>query len=309
MSRTLFILTGASRGFGRSVALAFASSGLARAQPVDFLLVSRQASALGNVAREIEQVGKFVSGAPECLFWREPTRRLKTSWCTKIIQASGVPKGQTVTTCEADFSHQNLEKVVSDIFTHIHSSNYTKVYLINNAGSLGQLARIRDQRPESIQLEIHVNVTAPMILTAAFLKRFASSAERTVVVNVSSLAGIQPFDCWGVYAAGKAARDMFHSTIALEEAECEATEKKDNTLSKSSSRSRVRVLSYAPGPMDTQMQTQIRSDMPDVPLKDAYIKMHQEGKLVNADDSAKALSKLLEEDTYENGAHIDFYDV
>jgi NAD(P)-dependent dehydrogenase (short-subunit alcohol dehydrogenase family) len=34
------------------------------------------------------------------------------------------------------------------------------------------------------------------------------------IVNVSSLAAIQPFDSWGIYCTAKAAREMFHRVIA-----------------------------------------------------------------------------------------------
>ena len=37
-----------------------------------------------------------------------------------------------------------------------------------------------------------------------------------VVVNVSSLLAVQPFDGWGCYATAKAARDHFHRVLACE---------------------------------------------------------------------------------------------
>ena len=42
----------------------------------------------------------------------------------------------------------------------------------------------------------------------------------TVVISVSSLLAVQPFPNWGLYAAGKAARDRFLGVIALEEVPC-----------------------------------------------------------------------------------------
>ena len=52
----------------------------------------------------------------------------------------------------------------------------------------------------------------------------------------------QPFESWGIYCAGKAAREMFHKTVAAEQ--------KDKAT--------FRVLNYAPGPLDTDMQREIR---------------------------------------------------
>ena len=36
------------------------------------------------------------------------------------------------------------------------------------------------------------------------------------IINVSSLAAVQPFATWGVYCMGKAARDMAHANVAAE---------------------------------------------------------------------------------------------
>lgn len=54
------------------------------------------------------------------------------------------------------------------------------------------------------------------------------------IVNISSLAAIQCFESWGIYCAGKAARDMYYAVLA-KELEVEGL---SNT---------VKVLSYAPG--------------------------------------------------------------
>ena len=68
------------------------------------------------------------------------------------------------------------------------------------------------------------------------------------VVNVSSLCAVQAFESWGIYCAGKAARDMYHAVLAQELSKRSG----DNTGSK------ILVLNYAPGPLDTDMQKEIR---------------------------------------------------
>lgn len=52
----------------------------------------------------------------------------------------------------------------------------------------------------------------------------------------------QAFPGWGLYASIKAARDMFSQVLATEE-------------------SGVRVLNYAPGPLDTEMQREVRETL------------------------------------------------
>ena len=42
---------------------------------------------------------------------------------------------------------------------------------------------------------------------------------RKTIINISSLAALQPFVTWGNYCAGKAARDTLFKVLALEENE------------------------------------------------------------------------------------------
>lgn len=76
-----------------------------------------------------------------------------------------------------------------------------------------------------------------------------TSVTKLEIVNVSSLAAVMSFESWGYYCAGKAARDMFHKTIALEHVN-------DGVV----------VINYAPGPLDTDMQKEIREG--------AHVKVH-----------------------------------
>jgi NAD(P)-dependent dehydrogenase (short-subunit alcohol dehydrogenase family) len=104
------------------------------------------------------------------------------------------------------------------------------------------------------------NVTSTCYLTSQLLYKYKEKqydinnniVTELIIVNISSLAAIQPFSTWGLYCTGKAARDMFFSTIAAEN--------RNGTVS---------VLNYAPGPLDTDMQTEIR----DAPLLDKDIKV------------------------------------
>ncbi|KAL2913730.1 hypothetical protein HK105_206746 [Polyrhizophydium stewartii] len=295
-ARSLFIITGASRGFGRSIALALADSPLVTAQPTDIVLAARSVDGLHETQRAVERIFNEAD-----VTTRHPL---------------------ALHVCAVDFGSPTVDVacdlVVSRTVPHPPGA-YHSVTLVNNAGSLGRLARIRDQTLEDVRRNLELNVTAPLVLTAAFLKRFASECARTVVVNVSSLAAVQPFDTWGVYSANKAARDMFHRVVALEEGIIEAEETlpgiveragNDETLGTAPARhGRVRVLNYAPGPLDTDMQARIRAEMPNVQLRQVYVKMHDEGRLVDPNDSAKVLVSMLESDDYDNGAHVDFYDV
>lgn len=74
-----------------------------------------------------------------------------------------------------------------------------------------------------------LNLTSMLCLTSGTLNAFpASPGLSKTVVNISSLCALEPFKGWGLYCAGKAARDMLCQVLAVEEPS-------------------VRVLSYAPG--------------------------------------------------------------
>ncbi len=102
---------------------------------------------------------------------------------------------------------------------------------------------------------------------------------------------------------------MFFRNLALEEDIIQKTESQTIYTDSMEFKSRIRVLNYAPGPLDTQMQEQIRRSMPPVPTRIAFEEMHRNKTLIDPQVSAAVLIKLLENDTYENGAHIDYFDV
>jgi NAD(P)-dependent dehydrogenase (short-subunit alcohol dehydrogenase family) len=71
----------------------------------------------------------------------------------------------------------------------------------------------------------------------------------------------------------------------------------------------ISILSYSPGPMDTNMQIQIRS-APDLhkDTQEYFKSLKNDKKLVDTADSAKKLVKLVAWGKYETGCMIDFYD-
>lgn len=119
---------------------------------------------------------------------------------------------------------------------------YSRAVLVNNAGSIQPIGPA-DAFPSLAALKNHIdfNVTSCLWLTSQFASLFGAhgstdcldkttsdekqpvvcDAESTAtaggrsscngaIVQVSSLAAVKPFKFWSCYAAGKAARDMFH---------------------------------------------------------------------------------------------------
>ena len=144
---------------------------------------------------------------------------------------------------------------------------------------------------------INLNVTSSCFLTAQLVGRFRakqwpSSIQQLFLVNISSLAAIQPFESWAVYNAGKAAREMFHQVVALEHPH-----------------DGLRVLNYAPGPLDTDMQKEIReNDSVKEETRVYFQSLKDENKLVSPLESAVKLLHILAANKFVSGQHVDFYD-
>ncbi|XP_038601069.1 sepiapterin reductase [Tachyglossus aculeatus] len=168
-----------------------------------------------------------------------------------------------------------------------------RLVLINNAGSLGDVSKgfVDLEDPAEVNDYWALNLTSALCLTSGILRAFPPRPDLTrTVVNISSLCALKPHKSWGLYCAGKAARDMMFRVLAAEEPD-------------------LRVLNYAPGPLDTDMQEEARTLTKDPDLRQALLQLKQSGGLVHCEDSARKLLDLLFEDTFESGAHVDFYDV
>jgi len=181
-----------------------------------------------------------------------------------------------------------------------HTGPPVELLILHNAGSLGPLLYCGDISASDTQLAIDLNVTSSAVLTNAVLRRFAAAASaqggdhlRVRIVNISSLLAVEAFPAWSLYAMGKAARDMAMQVVARE-AEAQGLD--------------VRTLSYAPGPMRTAMVDQIMGTCADSGVLENFRKMDREDSFVPMDASAGKLLRLLAEDSYESGAHVDFFD-
>ncbi|XP_049651908.1 sepiapterin reductase [Accipiter gentilis] len=251
------VLTGASRGFGRSLARLLArrlGSGSV------LLLLARSAAPLAELAAELRGGGtglrvEYVAADLGC---QEGLRRA-TAALREVLAV--VPPG--------------------------------RLLLVNNAGSLGDISKsfLDLTDPDEINSYFAFNVTSALCLTSTALQAFGKrpGSSRTVV-NISSLCAVKPFKNWALYCSGKASRDMMFQVLALEEPD-------------------VRVLNYAPGPLDTDMQLLARTKTGDPEMRQYFQSLQESGQLIDCTVSAQKLVNLLEKDTFPSGAHVDFYDI
>ncbi|KAF9103989.1 hypothetical protein BGX27_010298 [Mortierella sp. AM989] len=274
----LVIITGANRGFGASTAHSYVTHSGANA--VSFVLVGRSKQGLDEVLNQVQQSSN--AGNIE----------VKGTVVADVDLADVEKLDSNISRIQAAAAELRQESIRS-------KKIITKSVLVNNAGSLGDLGKTtKEVTWQEARTYFDFNVISLVGLCSAFLKDTLAAFpkeqypdHRTVVVSISSLLAIQPFPNWSLYAAGKAARDRLMGVIALEE--------KSNN---------VKTLNYSPGPLDNDMQADVRRTIGDKEQVGIYDGMHKDGALVKMDDSSRKLVLMLKKDEFASGGHIDFYD-
>ena len=156
----------------------------------------------------------------------------------------------------------------------------TRYVLINNAGvadPVGPVAKLDAARAAAA---LHVNLAAAMIFTARFLAATAGTNADRRVLNISSGSGRRPMDGNSVYSATKAGLDMFARCLKLEQA---------------LENNGARVVSLAPGVIETDMQVYMRSrDPADFPQAAYFRGMKDEARLATPEDAARRIVAYLD---------------
>tara|TARA_R110001592_G_scaffold111347_2_gene308327 strand:+ start:3916 stop:4632 length:717 start_codon:yes stop_codon:yes gene_type:complete len=173
----------------------------------------------------------------------------------------------------------NLEALKKIQFPELQ--NPEKVILVNNAGTVGDINHVGAMNNDQIIACYNINLIAPSIITNNFVSAYKSLPNEKLIVNISSGAGKSAIDGWSTYCSAKAGIDMFSKVFAEEI-------KIDNT--------NFKVLSLAPGIIDTGMQTQIRNASKEgFSNIDRFIEYKQNGDLASAEETANNIIRFLSE--------------
>jgi NAD(P)-dependent dehydrogenase (short-subunit alcohol dehydrogenase family) len=151
----------------------------------------------------------------------------------------------------------------------------SQALLINNAGQVQPIAPVGQQSAAEIIQAVNLNVTAPLLLSNAFVAASPHCADRRLL-HVSSGAARHAYPGWSVYCASKSALDRHAQALAEE------------------NQPGVRVVSLAPGVVDTDMQADIRaSALEDFPLRRRFDALKAEGRLSSPHATAWQLVDAL----------------
>ncbi|MDA9951719.1 SDR family NAD(P)-dependent oxidoreductase, partial [Oligoflexaceae bacterium] len=154
------------------------------------------------------------------------------------------------------------------------------VLLINNAGALGSMGAT--STAESLQRTFALNVVSPLLLSQHVLKK--AKAKRVTIVNISSGAAQSPYPGWMEYCSTKAGFLMASQVMW-----------QDYLEGLYPQFSRCNIFDYAPGVVNTGMQSEIRDqDKADFPNIEKFQNLHESGQLVEADVSAGFILSRIE---------------
>jgi sepiapterin reductase len=159
----------------------------------------------------------------------------------------------------------------------------SRYVLVNNAGTVSPVTSVdKLDDAAAINQALNLNVVAVMLLTSRFLAATQGLKADRRVLNISSGAGRNPTAGWGVYCATKAALDMY-TRVAKQEQSADG----------------ARLVSLAPGVVDTDMQVAIRSSDPSAfPALPRFQDLHASGKLASPEDVAARIAAYLERDDF-----------
>ncbi|CAB3372714.1 Hypothetical predicted protein [Cloeon dipterum] len=251
--KSFVVVSGASKGIGRTIAVEFSNK---VAPGSKFVLLARSKSGL------------------------EETKSL---CCPNVLV-------ETLSVNLESPDEQTLKDFLSAAAAN--PEVYERAVVVHNAGSLGNLQRTAKDFDDldEINKYFNLNVGSMILLNTLFLQAFPESdAYKRLVVNITSLCGIKPFQGFSMYCTGKATREMFLKVLALEEPT-------------------VTVLNYSPGPVLTDMADEILAGLQCHELRKPFEDLRSNGQYLTTEKTVEKLMQLLESGKFKSGDHVDVFD-
>ncbi|XP_043469102.1 sepiapterin reductase [Leptopilina heterotoma] len=206
-----------------------------------------------------------------------------------------LPNNLMVNTVSVDLScasAENLTEIFRNSVKEENISQFSEAVIIHNAGSLGNISqKTLDMLDFDVWRKYYdLNVFSPSVLNNVFVKFFNGRVKKKIfVINITSLCALEPMKSMGYYCSGKAAREMFFKVFAKENPD-------------------INVLNYSPGPVKTDMFHDVCKNVGDFEVKESFNELNVKNTVLTTLQTVNRLLKVLEEQKYVSGDHIDYYD-
>jgi len=183
---------------------------------------------------------------------------------------------------------------LQDWVAALRADDLASLTLINNAAGLAPPAPLRHSDAAQTSLALRVGLEAPLLLSAAFLRASRGLPVPRRILNISSGLGRSAMAGAAAYCATKAGMDHFSRAVALEEA---------------GEPNGARIVSLAPGVIDTDMQLQLRSADPVAFAEHArFAALKSEGRLDSAETAARKVLAWLDRSDFGHDPVADVRD-
>lgn len=198
------------------------------------------------------------------------------------------------------FVHTNMADVdsltqlfASQVVPLVDTANTAQLLFVQNAG-VAHTQLFGAQSDAQIKDTMLVNSIAPLLLTEAFVRAFATAPFDKRILMISSGAGRTAYAGWASYGASKAALD--HMTRILREEQSTAAHP-------------IRACSYGPGVVETKMQAAVRNTADDIPIVLRLREMKAAGKTMDPARASQVASDYLLSDAFGSTATEDAYNL
>lgn len=209
--------------------------------------------------------------------------------------AKQIPSKVSVDTISVDLSKAEKDELSEIVTAALHNktaTDFDRLVLIHNVGTMADLT-IRTTEMTDVDFwrkYYDLNLFLPAVLHGVVLNLFKDMPDSNkTVVNNTSLWGIQPGLMTGYYCTVKAAREMFFKVFALEYPE-------------------INVLSYSPGPVNTDMFHMLCETMGDEKTRATFIELRDKNTALTCEQTINRFVTVLKERKYKSGDHVDYYD-
>jgi NAD(P)-dependent dehydrogenase (short-subunit alcohol dehydrogenase family) len=130
-------------------------------------------------------------------------------------------------------SYASLANIIEDEFGRLDG-------LVHNAGILGERLSIEQYDVVEWQRVLHINLTAPFVLTKVLLPLLRKSADPSIIFTSSGVGRVgKPF--WGAYSVSKFGTESLAQILA---AENQHTSLKVNCINPGATRTKMRLAAY-----------------------------------------------------------------